>query len=177
MAHRCGAILTEKKSLRAEQTHPPDFLKMAVFEYLIGNTDWSVQYQQNVKLIAKDSFTLPSPVPYDFDHAGIVRAPYAKPAPELELSSMQTRRYRGYCVADMNSFQEVFELYNQRKKEIYDLYTTSPLLDERYVKSTVKFLDQFYKTINSPKDSETEFLYPCNKNGTGNVVIRGLRVD
>lgn len=177
MAKRNNAVFIDNKTQRPEQTDNADFLKMAVFEYLISNTDWSVQYLQNVKLIASDSLSTPSTVPYDFDHAGIVRAPYAKPAEELQLTSTLTRRYRGYCVSDMAQFQEVFTLFNELKDKIYAVYTSCPLLEERYVKSTVSFLDEFYKTINDPKDASRQFLYPCDKSGTGNVVIKGLNRD
>ncbi|HEY5919439.1 MAG TPA: hypothetical protein VIU13_18600 [Chryseolinea sp.] len=175
MASRNGAIVAEKKIVRPETAHRSDFLKMAVFEYLIGNTDWSVQYLQNIKLIAKDSISVRSTVAYDFDHAGIVDAPYAKPAPELMLASTSTRRYRGFCVDDMTAFKEVFAFYNELKEKIYGVYSGNPLLDEKYIKATLKFLDDFYVTINDPKKAQKEFLYPCEKSGTGNVVIKGLQ--
>src|SRR6185295_16837220 len=149
---------------------------MAVFEYLIANTDWSVQYLQNVKLIAPDSLALPSTVAYDFDHAGIVGAPYAKPADELLMTSIRERRYRGYCITDMNQFSNVFALFNRLKKEIYEIYA-HPLLEPGYAKSTTRFLDEFYETINNPKAAKAAFGYPCDKNGTGNVVIMGLDKD
>lgn len=177
MAARNNAIVIDKKSLRPEQTNRNDFLKMAVFEYLIGNTDWSVQFLQNIKLIAGDSFRLPSTVAYDFDHAGIVRAPYAKPAEELQMVSTLTRRYRGNCVADMSQFKEIFSLFNELKEKIYRIYTDCPLLEDRYSEMTVKYLDEFYQTINNPDKALLEFTYPCNKAGTGNVVIRGLAKD
>ena len=150
---------------------------MAVFEYMIGNTDWSVQYQQNIKLITVDSTSLPSTIPYDFDHAGIVRAPYAKPAEELQMSSILQRRYRGYCMPEMNQFTEVFEIFNQLKDEFYALYEGNPLLSSSYQNQTLKFLDQFYETINDPKKAQEEFSYPCDKSGTGNIVIKGLKKD
>ncbi len=175
MALRNNAILIKDKLVRPEQTQTDDFLRTAVFEYMIGNTDWSVQYYQNIKLIASDSMSIPSTVPYDFDHAGIVGAPYAKPASELLLSSTRQRRYRGYCIIDKSLFDNTFALFNQKKEEIYNVYTKCPLLDRGYVKSTVKFLDHFYKTINDKKSVEYEFGYPCDENGTGNVVIRGLK--
>lgn len=177
MASRNGSFVTEKKSVRPESTNRSDFLKMAVFEYLIGNTDWSVQYLQNIELIVSDSAAIPSTVAYDFDHAGIVRAPYAKPAPELMMGSTLMRRYRGFCVNDMSEFTEVFALFNQLKDSIYGVYTNNPLLEEKYVKSTVKFLDEFYGTINDPVKAKKEFMYPCDKDGTGNVVIKGLKQD
>jgi len=41
MAKRNHDVLI-KRQVRPEQTDPGAFLKMAVFQYLIGNTDWSV---------------------------------------------------------------------------------------------------------------------------------------
>lgn len=173
MAKRNEDVLI-KRELRPEQTDSLSFLKMAVFEYLIGNTDWSVQYQ-NIKLVARDSTVTPTTVPYDFDHAGLVNPPYAKPAEELRMNSVRDRRYRGYCMPDMSKFDAVTALYNKLKPDIYKLYTDCTLLDQKYVKSTLKYLDEFYETINDPSKLKKEFGYPCDKNGTGNVVIRGLR--
>ena len=129
----------------------------------------------DVKLIARDSLSIPFTVPYDFDHAGIVGAPYALPAPELLLSSTRERRYRGYCMSDMKQFDMVLSNYNQLKDELYKVYSEVELLEENYLKSTVKFLDDFYKTINDPKRLKSEFQYPCRSDGTGNVVIQGLK--
>ncbi len=176
MAKRNNEISVTRK-LRPEETKADAFLTMTVFEYLIGNTDWSVQYLQNIKLLAADSTSIPTTVPYDFDHAGIVDAPYAKPAEELEMNSVRERRYRGYCMQDMKKFDAVIALYNSLKKDIYNVYTGCPLLDAKYVKATVKYLDEFYATINNPAVWQKEFAYPCDPNGTGNVVIKGLRED
>jgi hypothetical protein len=175
MAKRNTAVSVEGKLVRPNQTVKDDFLDMTVFEYMIGNTDWSVQYLQNVKLIARDSVSTPSTVPYDFDHAGIVSAPYAQPAPELLMSSTRERRYRGYCIQDMDQFAEVISRFNNKKDDFYKVYTECKLLEESYLKSTVKFLDDFYKTINDPKRLKNEFQYPCRTDGTGNVVIQGLK--
>jgi hypothetical protein len=174
MAARNDEIVVEKK-MRPQDAQKDNFLKMAVFQYLIGNTDWSIQYLQNIKLIAHDSAQIPTAVPYDFDHAGIVNAPYAKPAEELEMSSVKQRRYRGYCMQDMKEFDSTIALYNNVKPAVYALYTNCSVLNARYVKTTIKFLDDFYKTINDPAAFKKEFSYPCDKNGTGNVIIKGLK--
>jgi hypothetical protein len=142
---------------------------------LIGNTDWSVQYRQNVKLVAEDSTSRPITVPYDFDHSGMVSAPYAKPAEALLMSSVRERRYRGFCAKDMSYYSSVLARYNELKNDFYDIYTTNTLIDEGYRKTTLKYLDDFYKIINDPKRVKEEFQYPCREDGTGNVVIKGLR--
>ena len=63
------------------------------------------------------------------------------------------------------------------KSDIYKLYEDCSLIDDKYKKKTVKFLDEFYAVINDPGKLEKEFGYPCNPNGTGNVIIKGLRED
>lgn len=174
MARRNGANSIKAQGLRPENTQKEDFLKMAVFQYMIGNTDWSIQFRQNIKLIAPPK-SLPSAVPYDFDHAGIVQAPYANPAPELRMQSTRHRRYRGNCIPDMNEFTPVIDQFNQLKEAIYSVYGNNPLLSESYRSQTVNFLDKFYETINDPEDVVKAFSYPCDRSGTGNVVIQGLK--
>jgi len=169
----CTEFTTVK--LHSESTDRAQMTIVAIFEYMIGNTDWSVQYLQNIKLLAKDSNSIPTTVPYDFDHAGIVDATYAKPAEELQISSTRQRMYRGYCVKDMKQFDPAIAAFNSIKKDIYSLYQNNLLLSEKYKKSTIKFLDEFYATINNLKNFEKDFSYPCDPNGTGNIIIKGLK--
>lgn len=170
-------MLPLERNLKAKATQNEHFLRMAVFEYLIANTDWSVENLQNIKLLTPDAKTIPIPVPYDFDHAGIVDAPYAKPAMELELVSVRDRRYRGYCLEDVQQFEPVIAHFNALKDKIYRIFTDCSLLNPKYLKSTLLFLDDFYETINNPKKWHRDFLYPCDPNRTGHVVIKGLRED
>ena len=174
MAERNQMTSLDRDLVSPEAIIEEDFFRMAVFQYLIGNTDWSIQYRQNIKLINSADSGRPFAVPYDFDHAGIVRAPYANPAPELKLASVTDRRYRGYCVEDMALFEKTFSEFAEKKDEIYALYTDSEFLDEKYIKSTIKFLDAFFETIATPKRAAMDFQYPCLADGTGNVVIKGM---
>lgn len=176
MAKRNKTKLLQVKNIQGESTETETFLKMAVFQYMIGNTDWSVSYLHNIRIIAFDSLSIPSVVPYDFDHSGIVNAPYALPPEQLELKSTQERRFRGYCITDWKTMDEVIATYQRLKDNIYNVYTANKLLDAKYVKSTIRFLDEFYETINNTKRMRQEFSYPC-KNGAPNIVIKGLQKD
>jgi len=175
MATRNQMSSVAQELIRPESIPMEGFLRMSVFQYLIGNTDWSIQYRQNIKLMHADKASLPIAVPYDFDHAGMVEAPYAKPAPELEMLSVTERRYRGYCIEDMQVFDQTIALYNSKKESIYSLFSESSLLDEKTIKSSTKYLDSFFATLNNPKKLKSEFQYPCLEDGTGNVVIKGLK--
>ena len=172
MARR-NSLSSVSRKIIPEQAERETFLEMAVFQYLIGNTDWSVEYLQNIKLIANDSLAIPYTVPYDFDHAGIVSAPYAKPAEELNLSSVRERRYRGFCIKELQEYESIIGSYLKLKKDIYSIYADCPLLDEKYKNQVREYLDDFYSTISSPKAWNKDFLYPCNKKGK--VVIKGMK--
>jgi hypothetical protein len=174
MASRNDMILVKRK-MKPQQTVKDNFLKMAMFEYLIGNTDWSVEYLQNINLLAHDSLSAPIAIPHDFDLSGIVNCPYAMPPEELLMNSVRERRYRGYCTGDMKAFDDAIAFYNKKKKDIYNLYTNCALLEAKYLKSTLKYLDDFYATINNQKTFAKEFGYPCDKDGTGNVIVKGLK--
>jgi hypothetical protein len=130
-----------------------------------------------VKLIATDSGAVPIPMPYDFDHAGLIDAPYAEPAEALHMSSVRERRFRCYCISNLKVYDSAVALFNTLKDKFYSTYTDCPYLDPKYVRTTIKYLDQFFETINNPVLLKKEFMYPCDKNGTGNVVIKGYQED
>lgn len=175
VAERNKAIVLNKIKVAMQNTDKDQFLKMAVFQFMIGNTDWSVPYMQNIKLITKDSAKAPFPIPYDFDHAGIVSAPYALPAEELGMSSVRERRYRGLCEANKNNFAETFTLFNKLKDDFYSVYTNCKLLNARYVKFVTKYLDDFYNIINKDKSIEQEFGNPCHEEIR--IEIKGLKEE
>jgi len=140
---------------------PMLFLNMVVF----GIPDW--QY----RLVCTNTDRMLNSLPrwfcnqtlhraYDFDHAGIVNSPYARPAPELKLSSVRQRRFRGICIQDMDYYKNVLAHYQSLKDSIYSLYTSNTLLEKGYVKSTVRYLDEFYRIINNPKKTQRGISIP-----------------
>ena len=64
------------------------------FQYMIGNTDFSVAYQHNGKLLYADKQIIP--LPYDFDMSGLVDPSYAVANEALGLRDIQDRAYRGF---------------------------------------------------------------------------------
>ncbi len=173
LATRNRGTLVNARQLPMERTDRMEFTKMAVFQYMIANTDWSVPYMQNIKILSTDSSKNPYAVPYDFDHAGIVNAPYAGAAPELEISSILERIYRGYCNPVKMDFIETFDLFNQKKDSIYNIYTNCTYLNSKYIKFVTRFLDDFYKIINNNKSIEEVFEKPCRTNVR--VELKGLK--
>ncbi|RME04322.1 MAG: hypothetical protein D6816_09820 [Bacteroidetes bacterium] len=67
---------------------------VAMFQYFIGNTDWSLTTLRNLKLMEKHGKYII--VPYDFDFSGLVAAPYAAVSSEYGALSTRDRIYLGF---------------------------------------------------------------------------------
>lgn len=169
LAKRNGAKISTLKQINMGYTDSLSTATVAVFEYMIGNTDWSLPFLHNIRLLDNGKNRL-MPVPYDFDHSGIVGAAYARPAEQLEISSVKERLYRGIAYP-MPLFQQVFDRFNELKPQFYALYQNDSRLDKTYVKRTLRYLDEFYSLINKPSSAKAIFK-PNDQSGT---LIKGLK--
>ncbi|MFC2123697.1 hypothetical protein ACFLU5_02700 [Bacteroidota bacterium] len=135
---------------------------ISVFEYMIGNLDWSAIKMHNVRTFMPTNGENPLciPVPYDFDFSGIVNASYASPPPELAVESVRERLFRGLC-RPKNEYLEVFEMLKEKKDEIYALIDNCPYLVKSHRKDMKTYLEQFYFVINSEKQSQREIFDNC----------------
>lgn len=97
LAKRTSTKEIETQGIIQNATYRPVLDVMTMFQYLIGNTDWSVPKLHNIKLLYHDSLTSIIPVPYDFDFCGFVNPPYTKPPEIIPISNVKERYYRGNC--------------------------------------------------------------------------------
>jgi hypothetical protein len=134
--------------------------QLCVFQYLIGNTDFSIGYQHNVRLLETGPFQPPIPVPYDFDWSGLVQAPYARPNPKLELGSVTQRLFRGFCRSE-EEFEEGFKPFRENREALFALYDELPGLSEKTREKKRKYLEDFFEIIDNPKKVKREFLRRC----------------
>ena len=132
-----------------------------LFQYMIGNTDFSFGGLHNAELLA-----LPTgvnlPIAYDFDFAGAIDASYATPDTSLRITRVRDRQYRGFC--QQNSLvPKVLQLFRDKKAAIYALYSDEigALMAPRTVKETLEYFDAFYATIADPKEIHRRVLSDC----------------
>jgi len=164
LAERLNAIPFERKSIRDQLTDLETLARGYLFQYLIGNTDWSIPALHNVKMIKSKDPNKAKPyfVPYDFDYAGIVNTPYAVPDERLGIESVRERVYRGVCIEEQYMLDAAQRFIDQ-KKEIYDLYRSSTLLDKRTLTATINYLDDFYRIIESDHGFRNNILQNCRQ--------------
>ena len=160
LAYRVGGMLIKQKGGGPADLEPSGAAIFALFQYMIGNTDWSISGLHNVEMIATDVGYVP--VAYDFDFAGAVNTRYATVDPSLPIKRVRDRLYRGYCLPE-DSYGPTFDLFKAKKDSIYALYKDPIgrlLLGDR-AKETLAYFDEFYETIGSPRDARREIMGRC----------------
>lgn len=159
MAKRNDCRESEIKVPHAEMTNRYQMTLMAFFQYMIGNTDWSVSVKHNIKLITskKDSMSYPIAVPHDFDYCGFVNASYAVPEESLGISSVTTRVYRGYP-RSQTELDAVIRLFNLHEQSIRSMIMDMKELDSRNRKEAWDYIKEFYRIINDPRQVRDVFI-------------------
>ncbi len=160
MAERLNGQIIKSSTAKQRMLNDTVTNLMAVFNYFIANTDWSVSEMHNLKLVLTGPFAKAFPVPYDFDWSGVINARYAVPHPRYDISSIDERLYLGIC-HEKELFDHTFELFNQKKDSIYQLYRDADFLDEKRVQKILEFYDDFYRIINNPEEAKKEIFDQC----------------
>jgi len=150
--------------LNSESTDREQMTIVNLFEYMIGNTDWSVPNNHNIKLLRlkKDSTALPYPIPYDFDYSGFVNADYAVPDEMMGIESVVERVYRGFP-RTMEELEAGIAVFNKHKPAIDALIANAELLSAYLKKDISSYVNDFYKIINNSKEVKRIFIENARK--------------
>lgn len=159
LAKRNNCTDWKKGSIGDQSTDRHQMAIVSLFEYMIGNTDWSVFARHNIRLLVSttDSQKHFYPVPYDFDYSGFVNTDYAIPDPRFNISNVRERLYRGYPLT-MEELEEVLAIFKNQKSHIYSLINNFQLLDPRNKKDITNYLDEFFDLIDKPMQVRNAFI-------------------
>ncbi len=162
LAQRNGGKMLSVKGAGPDDLEPEHAAVTYLFQYLIGNTDFSFNGLHNGELITRPDGSLALPVAYDFDFSGAVNAPYATVDPRLPVKRVRDRLFRGYCAHEAE-LPGAAAKFQAKKDAIYALYRDDlgKLMDERIVKETLSWYDEFFDAISAPRHIEQALLSTC----------------
>jgi hypothetical protein len=166
-AERSGLTTVDDAKVDRALYDPPALVLFDVFQFFIGNTDWSntdppqgeTTCCHNVVPFARSDGVL-LPVPYDFDASGLVEAPYALPSERLPIRTVRQRLYRGRC-RDLTELEPVFATFMAQRDALTALFTAEAGLSERRVQRARQYIDEFYAILADDAQSEREFRRNC----------------
>jgi hypothetical protein len=150
---RTNSIEIDGKVVRGNNVIEEDTDILALFQYLIGNTDWRIKGGHNTKYMKSliritDKVT---PVPYDFDYSGLVGTSYSFPQSWTSIETVQEREYLGYCRDNEEDYLKTIKLFIEKKDEIFTTINSFTYLSERDRKSISNYVGQFYDEIENTK--------------------------
>lgn len=158
LAQRLNGVELDSAKIHPNRLNPYHTCLMDLFQFMIGNTDYSAYEFHNIILVTDEMQKLPPiAIPYDFDWSGLVSAYYAKPNSRLKTETVQERVYRGFK-KPIEILNANILLFNSKKKEIYDLFNNFELLKKSEKKRVIKYLDEFYQIINNDKQVKRVFI-------------------
>ena len=149
LAGRTGGSFVDHPAVKLGWLNREQASLVYVFQYWIGNTDWSLlsatgeEYCcHNGDLLEIDSELFY--IPYDFDLSGLVNASYAKPDPTLRLRNVSQRRYRGYCI-EADALRSALQRISSLEAEIIEIIQDLPVLSQKDKDNRIRYLEKAFE--------------------------------
>ena len=152
-----------KRNVHPQQQDAISCTQNDFFQYLIGNTDYSVAYQHNEKLIFVEGTNATVPVPYDFDMCGLVDANYAVVSQigdeVLPNTDVTQRVWRGFK-RDPGVYEQVRQHYLSKKGEFMTQVDAlkSDFRNEKQFEAARKYVLEFFEILEDPAKFNREIV-------------------
>ncbi len=144
MALRLKGKILNATNVRQREFEPFSMTRLSLFQFMVGNTDWSTTEPHNIVILSLNPFEPPVPVPYDFDWSGIINTPYSRPNSTLPITKVTDRYYLGRCIGADTLNLVINELKN-KKAVLLDVITKEKMwLSEGSKVKMKEFLEEFF---------------------------------
>jgi hypothetical protein len=142
---RLGVTGLEKFGLVSDSLMMNQAALVAVFQYMIGNTDWDISMVRNIRMVRAAPTEKIHILPFDFDFSGFVGAPYASPNSDSGLRSVKDRFLMASGLREDAMRRAVLILRNNRAK-ITELCRNRYLSSEA-AEAGISYLETFFDQI------------------------------
>ena len=151
---RTNCIQVKSRTLNQKNIVPKIMDRLAIFNFMIGNYDWSVPGQHNIvviKTLNLDPYGLGIAIPHDFDWTGLVNASYAVPAEIVGTDNVRERLFEGVC-RSKEVFQKDLDLFSGKKAEFYRVINEFPYVNNQVKKDITGYLNGFFDQLEGKRD-------------------------
>jgi hypothetical protein len=155
---------TEATGALWDDVEPEALNRLSLFEYWVGNTDWSLAALHNISLFrTKEGNHVP--VAYDFDWSGAVNARYSFPNPKLGIRTVRDRLHRGPC-RTAEQWAPTIAHFRSRRAAIDSIWAASaPGLDVKRRDEVKQWLDSFWLILGDERRFKREVIDECQPHG------------
>jgi hypothetical protein len=143
-------------------------LRFTIFQFMIGNTDWSASFQHNCKLIFQKPNIIP--IPYDFDMSGLVNAPYAVVSEvngkQIPIQSVTERYYMGACRSP-GATEFVRQEYLSKEQQILAVPDIlKGQLPDKEIEDIKDYLKEFFTILKDDRSFHDDIVNGCKEIST-----------
>lgn len=147
---RLNGVLVEQYGLSPDSLIMNHAALVAMFQYMIGNTDWDISMMRNVRLVRSMETGKVLVVPYDFDFSGLVSAPYASPSADTGLRTVRDRFLMSNGLSP-ESLKRATQMLRSARKEFIGI-CRNKYLSRDAAEEMIAYLETFFVQIEA-KDS------------------------
>lgn len=146
VAARLRGSMVEEYNLPTDQLDGKQTALTALFEYMIGNTDWGIDNFRNVYLLKPNNGSKIRVIPYDFDFSALIGAPYAK-------ANQATKPERKLVITGLSA-QALNQAAAAMQAAKADLLTwcNAPFLSKSTAKELNRYIESFYQALDNKLD-------------------------
>jgi hypothetical protein len=163
LANRTHTLERKPVNLSQKNIKPEMMDRLAIFNLMIGNTDWAVSNQHNTLILSQPGSAQPelyAIVPLEFDYSGLVNADYAVPYENLPINTVRERLYMGMCRSEEVYKNEVRE-FAEKKDEFYKLINDFQYLNPKSKEDMIDYLNGFFDMFDKHNSIIHEMLNQC----------------
>lgn len=166
LAARTGMAEQEIESADLSTLQPDHLNLSSMFQYLIGNFDFSPiagsdgECCHNYAMFEASAESLVA-IPYDFDFSGIVNAPNAVPNTEHGVERVGQRVYQGYCVNN-DQVEGSISVVKDARSELYAIVANQKELEPTVRESIARYMDGFYEVVENPVEVDRKIIGECH---------------
>jgi hypothetical protein len=167
VAKRNGLKKVKIRTFKESENDPRSQNLINVFQYMIGNTEYSLVNPEpkkncchNSDVLSEDDGPPYTPLAFDFDFSGLVSAPYAQPNPRYPIPNVRLRFYRGLCDAN-DILPETLQIFVDKQDAFYRIIDELEPATKRTRRQVHSYLEGFYEEISDPNMVQEQLVAQC----------------
>ena len=151
--------MRELRGALFESVDRETLLLATMYEYFVGNTDWSLAALHNMRIAAHPSGVF-YPLIYDFDFSGLVNAHYTSVDPRMGVRTVRERVFRGPCPSEAEA-QALAKHFLDKQPAMLEAINTVPGLSVRDKEGATSYVEEFFAIARDAKKTKRELVDRC----------------